>query len=99
MFFLYDQATNHLLAIIGQGDVRHLLDDPAAGDIEHRHYAYGAADLDALAARGGDPGLVRLLREHLAGRAHATVCWGGRQDDRPLTPAEWAERQPAQPAA
>lgn len=95
MFFLYDHATNTLLAIIGEGDVRHLLNDPAAGDIEYRHYTYGAANLDALVARGGDPGLARLLRQHLADGPQATVCWGGRQDDHPLTPEEWADLQPA----
>lgn len=99
MFFLYDHPTGHLLAIIGEGDVRHLIGDPRDTDLENRRFPYGAAELDALAACGGDRGLVRLLREHLADGTQAAVCWGSRQDDRPLTPEEWAELQPAEPAA
>ena len=99
MFFLYDHPTGHLLAIIGEGDARHMIGDPGDTGLENRRFTYGAAELAALAARGGDPGLVRLLREHLADGTQAAVCWGSRQDDRPLTPEEWAELQPAEPAA
>ena len=49
MFFLYDHPTGHLLAIIGEGDVRHLIGDPRDTDLENRRFSYGAAELGALA--------------------------------------------------
>ena len=42
MFFLYDHPTGHLLAIIGEGDVRHLIGDPRDTDLENRRFPYGA---------------------------------------------------------
>lgn len=95
MFYLYSLPTHHLLAIIGDGDVRFLINDPGDTAHDHRSFHYDAAELDDLAARGGDPGLIRLLRAHLGDGDRAAVCWGARQEERLMTPEELEELLPA----
>jgi len=95
MYFLYDSTTCHLLAIIGDGDVRRLINDPAVAEPDCLGYTYTATELDDLAARGADDGLVRLLRDHLGARPQAAVHWGARQEERIMTPEEVEAMLPA----
>lgn len=95
MYFLHDLETCRLLAVIGEGDVRALINDPEDNALEHRRFNYDAAELAALEARGVDTGLINILRQHLGGRDRATVGWGRRHEERLPTPEEWEDWLPA----
>jgi hypothetical protein len=95
MFFLYDLDTCRILLIMGEKDARALINDPNDNKLEHRTFSYDAAELAALEARGGDPGLLLVLRDNLGERDGAAVCWGRRHEERLPTEEEWADLLPA----
>lgn len=80
-YFLFDQVSDGLIGVIGGNDVRVLINDPADTRDEYRSYTYDAAELDELASRGADPGLLSMLRAALGGRERGTVCWGRRHEE------------------
>jgi len=80
-YFLFDKASDGLIGVIGGNDVRVLINDPADTRDEYRSYTYDAAELDELAGRGADPGLLSMLRAALGGRERTTVCWGRRHEE------------------
>lgn len=75
MATLYDNDTDQLLGSISAAQLQFLIDSMEEESTQDQDYYLDEPTLDYLAGRGGDAGLVALLRAALAGRDSVTIRW------------------------
>jgi hypothetical protein len=82
MFFLYEQTTGKLLAIMADTDARFLLNCAADENLDYRSFIVNDRVLADLKHRGGDPDFIAIIRQALGNEIETTVCWGRNQESK-----------------
>ena len=75
MIKLYDKETGKLLGTIREEQLRFLINQLEEESSDDTDYYINRATVEVLDQEGGDPALVRLLREGLGEREDMEIRW------------------------
>jgi hypothetical protein len=75
MIELYNQATNQLLGVITEADLKVLMDALEEESTEDRDYFIDTATIDVIADGRATEHLVGVLRNAVAGSAGVDIRW------------------------
>lgn len=75
MVKIYDLSTNNLVGEISDAQFQFLADHFEEESLEDQDYYLNQVTVDMLEEAGGDPGLIAVLRQALAGKEEMDIRW------------------------